>query len=325
MKRKHLGLVLRLVISAGLIGYFLYTLAKSHGGLGGALGQFVRAFSGASPSWLFPAALLHLVGFSLVSFRWQLLLSAQGVKASYRQLFSYYFMAAFFNVLLPSTIGGDAVRALESKKLTGNTATSVMVVIVERLTGLVALVLIAFTALVIKVLRGGAHHPGIWIFLAVAASVFFMMAVFFHPGLAPVILRFLKKIVPAVIYSWFEQAYAAVATYYKRPFALLGALGISIIFQLNMVTYYLFIASALHQAPEPLEFMLKVPIMLFLLMVVPAVNGIGVRTASFKGLMNFPAAYALAMEFIDLAFKIGWGLLGGLFFLFYRRKKDPLQ
>jgi glycosyltransferase 2 family protein len=319
MKKKYLGLVLRLAISAGLIGYFLYKLAQSQGGLGGALDQFVRAFSGASPGWLIPAALLHLVGFSLVSLRWQILLRAQEVKASYRQLFSYYFMAAFFNTVLPSTIGGDAVRALESKRLTGKTTTSVMVVIVERLTGLMALVLIAFTALVIKIIRGGAHHPGIWIFLAAATLAFSMMVIFFHPGLAPRFMHFLKKVAPAGIHSWLEQAYAAVAAFYKRPFALLQAVAISIVFQLNMVIYYLLIASALHQAPQPLEFMLKVPVMIFLLMVVPAVNGIGVRTASFKGLMEYPAAYALAMEFIDLAFKIGWGLLGGLLFLFHRR------
>ena len=65
--------------------------------------------------------------------------------------------------------------------------------------------------------------------------------------------------------------------------------------------------------------MLNVPIMIFLLMTVPAINGLGIRTASFRGLMKFPKAYALALEFIDLAFRIGYGLLGGLLFLFYRR------
>jgi uncharacterized protein (TIRG00374 family) len=320
MKKKILKLVLRLAVSVSLIGYFLFNLAKSHGGLGGALGQFVHSFSGASAAWLIPAAFLHVVGFSLVSFRWRILLNAQGVKASYGQLFSYYFMAAFFNVFLPSTIGCDAVRALESKRLTGKSTTSVMVVIVERLTGLMALVLIAATALIIKIIGTGALQPRIWIFLAATLSVFLAIAIFFHPLMASLLLSFLKKIVPKHIHSWLEQAYTAVAAFYRKPCALVKAVGVSIIVQLNMVLYYLLIASALHQAPQPLEFLSKVPVMIFLLMVVPAVNGIGIRTASFKGLMDYTAAYALAMEFIDLAFKISWGLLGGLLFLFYRRK-----
>jgi uncharacterized protein (TIRG00374 family) len=229
-------------------------------------------------------------------------------------------MAAFFNNFLPSTIGGDTLRALESKRLTGSTTTSVMVVIVERLTGLLALVLIAVTALLIKIFNNTAPQKGIWIFLLVVIGGFSILMGMVHPKVAPWILRFLKKVLPAKIHSWLEQAYAAVAAYYKKPAALLGALGVSLIFQFNMVIYYFLIATALQREPDPVDFMLKVPVMIFLLMTVPAINGLGIRTASFKGLMKFPAAYALALECVDVAFRIGYGLLGGLVFLFYRRK-----
>ncbi|MGD2086258.1 MAG: lysylphosphatidylglycerol synthase transmembrane domain-containing protein [Candidatus Aminicenantes bacterium] len=325
MKKKVLVLLLRLVISFGLIGYFLHLLANQHGGLGEALDKFISAFSSASASWLVPACLLHIVGFSLVSLRWKILLKAQGVNTAYKKLFSFYIMAAFFNTLLPSTIGGDTVRAIESKQLTGNTTTSVMVVIVERLTGLSALVLISAAALFIKIFRSTAQPQGVWIFLAVVLGGLFLLVVLVHPRVAPVILGLLKKILPAKIHSWLEQAYAAVNTYYKKPGALLGAFGISIIFQVNMVVYYFLLAKAFHQSAEPVDFMLKVPIMIFLLMTVPAINGLGIRTASFKGLMKIPAANALALEFIDLAFRIGYGLLGGLLFLFYRRSRAARQ
>lgn len=321
-KKKYLLLLVRLAISFGLIGYFLYTLAQKQGGLGEALGQFAAAFSGASPAWLIPACLLHIVGFSQISLRWQILLKAQGVNTGFFQLLSYYFMAAFFNTFLPSTIGGDTVRALESKRLTGSTTTSVMVVIIERLTGLLALVLISLTALFIKMFQSSEQLTGVWIFLTAVVVGFFILVFLVHPKVAPAILGFLKKILPAKIHAWFEKAYAAVAVYYKRPAALLGAIGVSLTFQLNMVLYYFLLAKALHRSPDPLDFMIKVPVMIFLLMTVPAINGLGVRTASFKGLMKFPAAYALALEFIDLGFRIGYGLLGGLFFLFHRRKSS---
>jgi len=321
MKKKLPLLLLRLAISFGLIGYFLHALAKKHGGLAEALGKFVSAFSGASASWLVPACLLHIVGFSLVSLRWKILLKTQGVNTAYKKLFSFYFMAAFFNTILPSTIGGDTLRAIESKQLTGNTTTSVMVVIVERLTGLAALVLISAAALFIKIFESTAQLQGVLIFLAAVIGGLSLLVGMVHPRVAPLLLGHLKKVLPAKIHSWLEQACAAVNIYYKQPGALLGALGISIIFQLNMVVYYFLLAKAFHQAPDPLDFMLKVPIMIFLLMTVPAINGLGIRTASFKGLMKIPAANALALEFIDLAFRIGYGLLGGLLFLFYRRTR----
>lgn len=323
--KRFVMLLLRISISLGLIGYFVYTLASKHGGLDVALTQFSQAFSGTVYPWLVLAFFLHVTGFLLISLRWKILLAAQGIAARYWRLFYYYFMAAFFNTFLPSTIGGDTLRAIESKKHTGSTTTSVMVVIIERLTGLMALVLIALTGLTITFIRGQANQEGILVFLAIVLGGFLLMIISLHPRFAPRVLRILKKFLPIKIYALAEKAYQAVLTYYQQPSALFSALGCSIIFQLNMVFYYYLIARALHQSLDLVDFMTKVPVMIFLLMVVPAINGLGIRTAGFKGLMKFPAAFALAMEFIDLGFRLVYGLMGGLLFLFYRRSHPGVQ
>ncbi|MCP4146460.1 MAG: flippase-like domain-containing protein, partial [bacterium] len=161
-----------MVVSIGLIVYFVNSLANKYGGVGEAFAQFSASFSGASLSWLFPAGLLHIVGFSLMSLRWKILLSAQDAHSSFGQLFKYYFMASFFNNFLPSTIGGDTVRVMEAKKLTGNTTTSVMVVLIERLTGLLALVLIAATGLVISFFRNVGQDKNAWLLLIPAFGTF---------------------------------------------------------------------------------------------------------------------------------------------------------
>lgn len=319
MKKKIITILLRVVISFGLIGYFIYTLADSQGGLSGAFRQFGDAFANASMVYLIPAGLLHVVGFGLMSLRWKILLRAQGVETSYGRLFLYYFMAAFFNTFLPSTIGGDTVRAIESKRHTGNTTTSVMVVIVERLTGLMALVIIAAVGLVITAFRSAGNELQAWLILLLALGVFGLAIFLAHPKIAPRILRFTGKFMPVKVQSFLEKAYEAVENYYKRPGILLTAQLVSIVFQVVVVFYYFLIALALNQDPDPVMFMTRIPVVIFLLMTVPAINGLGVRTAGFKGLMKFPAAYALAAESLDLVFRIGYGLLGGIVYLFYRR------
>lgn len=318
-QRKILFLLLRIVISAGLIGYFLYTLSVDEGSLGGALRKFSRAFSNASIEWLFPAFLLHIVGFSLISLRWKILLKPQGVEAKFTQLFQYYFMAAFFNTILPSTIGGDTVRVIESRRLTGRTTTSVMVVIIERLTGMIALSLIAATALVLKLARHGSRGKISWVFVIGILAGFFLAACLAHPKVAPHILNFSREILPGKIQSFLEKSYLAVETYYRYPRALFSALGISLLFQLCMVIYYYLLSRALGQQPDPVDFLLKAPILVFLLMTVPSVNGIGVRTSGFSQLMKFPKAAALSAEIIDLGIKYIYALCGGLVFLLKRR------
>ena len=45
--------------------------------------------------------------------RWRVLLDALGVHRPLRELTSWYFVGSFFNVILPTGFGGDAVRAAE--------------------------------------------------------------------------------------------------------------------------------------------------------------------------------------------------------------------
>lgn len=318
-KKKILFLLLRVVISAGLIGYFLSTLAVDEGGIEEALQKIFRAFSHASLEWLVPAFLLHIVGFSFISLRWKILLKAQGVDAPFIQLFQYYFMGAFFNTFLPSTIGGDTVRVVESRRLTGQTSTSLMVVVIERLTGMIALGLIAAAALFLKLAQHGSQGKASWGFVAVVLGGFLILVIFAHPKIAPHILNFTGKILPVKIQSFLEQSYRAAAIYYSHPCALFSALGVSFLFQLSIVTYYYFIARSLNQDPDPVDFLLKAPILVFLLMAVPSVNGIGVRTSGFSRLLHFTKTVALSAEFIDLGIKYIYALCGGLVFLLKRR------
>lgn len=322
MNKKHLFLFIRLAVSFGLIAYFVNSIVQEHGGMGEAFRQFTHAFSEAPVHWLIPAGLLHMVGFSLLSLRWKILLRGRDVHASFGRLFAYYFMAAFFNNFLPSTIGGDTVRVIESRKLTGSTTSSVMVVLVERLTGLMALVLIAALGLVVSFFGSTRQEGQVWLLLGGVVMAFALVIFLAHPKVAPRILKLTGKIVPQKIQSFFEQAHAAVEIYYKRPGTLLMAQGVSILLQLNIVFYFYLIAKALHQAPDFIEFMVKMPIVIFLLMTVPAVNGIGVRTAGFKELIGFAPVHALAVESIDVVFRFCYGLLGGLIFLLYKRSKS---
>ena len=251
------------------------------------------------------------------------MLSVQGIRSPFHRLFLFYFMAAFFNTFLPSTIGGDAVRALESRGMTGKTSTSVLVVIIERLTGMAALVILSATAILILGLGGRTVEPAVAAILGIMATGCVLLILLGHPRITPVILSRLGRWIPEKLEKSLEDGYQTVAAYYKHPGTILTALGISTLFQLNMVVYYFLIAVALGQNPQPLDFLLKVPIMIFLLMTVPAINGLGIRTASFREMMNWPAAYAFSGELIDLGMRLGYGFLGGAVYLLYRRSAPP--
>lgn len=320
--KKILGLLIRFVISGLLIGYFLVFLSGKYGGLDSAFSQIFKTLSAASLAWLVPALLLHMVGLALISFRWKLLLKAQGAEPGFGQLFLVYFIGTFFNNFLPSTIGGDAVRAIESKRFARKGSVSMTVVIVERFTGLLALILITLSASVVKWVGSPEIPGGVWL-LPLGGLVFFLLVILAgHHPVANFLLGIGQKIFPRRINDFLNRSYQALSVYYSCPGVLFQAVGISIIFQMNMVLYYFLIAKALNQNILFLDFMINVPIMMFMLMVIPAINGLGIRTAGFKELMKLPAAIALSAEFIDIAMRLGYGLLGGVVFLFYKRSSS---
>jgi uncharacterized membrane protein YbhN (UPF0104 family) len=88
--------------------------------------------------WL--AALAVLIGAQMASaWRWQLLSRALGFERTAPQMFGYYFIGMYFNLLLPTSVGGDVVRAWYLDGGTGHRLAALAAVFVDRCSGLVVL------------------------------------------------------------------------------------------------------------------------------------------------------------------------------------------
>ncbi|MCP4416636.1 MAG: flippase-like domain-containing protein, partial [Chloroflexi bacterium] len=97
-------------------------------------------------SWLLLAIGINFSGLVLRSIRWAVLLNGIGSTVPLRQLVKLYFVGAFFNGVLPSGFGGDVVRIIEVAEDVPQ-ATAAGTVIVDRLTGLMGLFLLALLAM----------------------------------------------------------------------------------------------------------------------------------------------------------------------------------
>jgi hypothetical protein len=100
---------------------------------------------------LLPVLGLTFVSLWLSTLKWQLLLAIHHVQYTLRTLGRWYVVAAFLNLFLPTTIGGDIYRihkTYESRSI------AVLAVFMERLTGITALLILALLAAIIKVYFG---------------------------------------------------------------------------------------------------------------------------------------------------------------------------
>jgi hypothetical protein len=77
-------------------------------------------------------------------------LDALDIRAPFRRLLTLYFAGQFMGNVLPSTIGGDALRVTRLSKETGEAPTVFASVVLERLTGWLVLPVITLTGLLVN-------------------------------------------------------------------------------------------------------------------------------------------------------------------------------
>jgi hypothetical protein len=117
--RKTALLVAKLAVSVALL---LYLLSKTD------VAALLRRVRRADPLLLGLAAVLYVVVLAISTWRWRLLLKAQGYPAPLRHLSASYLVATFFNNFLPSNIGGDLIRVRDGRLFTGSLTTSLAIV-----------------------------------------------------------------------------------------------------------------------------------------------------------------------------------------------------
>ncbi len=131
--RNRIIWVVKLCVIIGL-GWFLFSRAD-WSSIGVTL---VRI----PPSVLLVAFIMMLLSVAVSAYKWQIMLKLHGVHFGFSKLHGYNFTAVLFNNFLPTSIGGDGYRIF---KTFGNPrSSSVIAVVMGRLTGIIALLAIGY-------------------------------------------------------------------------------------------------------------------------------------------------------------------------------------
>lgn len=222
------------------------------------------------------AQIVYLGGVLVRAYRWGLLIWALDVMVSWWRLVALYFVGSFFSLVLPTGVGGDAVRMLELSQDSKETAASISSVVVDRFLGLFVLFALAMLALI------GGHQ-------VVSSQVRVLIAVVFLGSLAGVALLLQRTWIEA----WgrrlgldrlldrtkiLRELYDSLHLY--GPAALLKATAASVVFNLMLIltNYLLGLAVGIHLSLW--YYFLFVPI-ISVSFLVPSIGGLGVREAAY--------------------------------------------
>ncbi len=300
--------IIKALVSLSLLGFLLSRTELS---------RVYATLVSARLLWLVLAFIMLYIGKVITAYRWQGLLKAQAVDIPLRTLIASVFVGQFFNSFLPTTVGGDVIRAYDTAAQSKESLKSAISVFADRLIGVFALTLLAFLALAAGYLRGEEVS-----FYALPVVIVFVMSAFgmlliYIKWLAVLNDRFLRVVRLNSIADQLDKAYRSLHLFKDRPGVMLNALSSSILLQVNVILFYYFIGLSLDLGVSVLYFFMIVPVALVVLLIPFSINGIGIREGVFVFLLTslgVEANDAIALSLISFGLTLTQGVIGGVIF-----------
>ena len=321
---------LRPLFGLGLLAFLLWRVDWQ---------ELVRIASQASMGYVGVALLIELLSVIPKVLRWQALLAAQGMRRTFADLLSIYLVGSFFNNFLPSNIGGDSVRMVRMAQLTGRGADSVSSVLVERLCGLFAVLLMGLVAVLSNWQLASAGGIG---FLVLGVFVAFALGVLLLFNLGQVRSWSDRLTIPssllaqgrekgkegrtrvpwlAALIGKLSRLYDSLYAFRNRRRVLLVALAFSLLFRFGNALNLYVQSLALHM-PIPFIWLIMVLSLVAVVTSVPlSLNAIGIQEGAyifFFSLAGIAAPQALALALLSRGVRLAVSLVGGVLYLLGR-------
>lgn len=264
------------------------------------------------------AILLYMGGQALSALRWQLLLPPIGLRSSYPRMLGFYFTGMFFNLFLPTIVGGDAVKAVLLSRETGAPARATISVFMERNVGLASLLAVAVTAAYVA--------PPVELFGLSLLALSWLLALGYIVAnavlLSPYAYHLADRVIAASplarLRARAASLYDAIEPYKRAHGAIAAALVLSFVHQGVVITVVFLCARALAIDVPLAPFAVFVPIVSLAGMIPVSVNGLGVREALYVllfGRVGVPSETAVSLALLYLGVTLLASLPGGVAYL----------
>lgn len=298
----------KLAVSGLLVCYLLRKLDLS------VICGYVREIN---LSWIVIAVCLLGIGRLITGWRWGVLLDVQGIHIPFKTILSFLFVSNFFNTFLPSTIGGDAIRASDSSRHSSLPAESITTIVVERMMGICALATIAFVSLLCGIGSDGHLLLFFWPVLLLVVLTYAALILTLNRRLAGFMAAALGKTRLKGVSSRIRKVSSVLSELKQNKDSMIKAGLLSLLLQVNVIFYTYVVALSMNLRIPLIDFFVIVPIVLVILILPVSINGIGLRENAYALMF---AGYvtgeeAVALSWVLLALSLFLGGVGGLFYI----------
>jgi uncharacterized protein (TIRG00374 family) len=280
--------------------------------------EFLTHVATMHVGWYLVGLGCFFVFIGLWAVRWLFIIRAAGETARFGRVFTTTLVGNFFALFLPEAVGSDLARMYGLKDEVGTSANIVSTVLLDRVIGLVSLVLMAVVGLLVG--SEFINNQSV-VLLIVGLLVFFVVGwvLFFNRRFMEWVFTWLFKL-PIVgrLESSIRALYESLYALSQQPRLLVTTLLLSLVVQAVEVISVIFIAQAIGVQTSIAYFFIFLPIVWVVITIPISISGLGVREGVFVfffAQVGVNATDAVTMSLLYYSFRVISGILGGLIFL----------
>jgi len=268
--------------------------------------------------WFALAVTIMIVTVLPMALRWQWLLAAQAILERFWWLTRAYFVSYTAGQILPTSIGGDAVRIFEtSKRHAGRAGDITAIVLIERGLGGAATVLLGAVGFVLAIGRYDVSAY-LWLEGAFVFGTILLIVLFFARSARPLLARARPLLVRVRLERPLRAFYDGVHHYRGHPRLLLKVFVFTTAIQAVRILSIWASCKAVGIDLSPRIYYVMGPLFFLVLLVPFTLNGFAVREAffvSFLGSVGVGADAAFAAGFLFFLVTVALALPGGAILL----------
>ncbi|HEX6490576.1 MAG TPA: lysylphosphatidylglycerol synthase transmembrane domain-containing protein [Gaiellaceae bacterium] len=309
MRRRSIRFAATLVVTGLFAAYILWKID---------VGRTVHILVHANFGYFAGSGAIMILSVWPMAWRWQRLLVAKGIHDRIPWLVRAYFVSYTAGQVLPTAVGGDAVRIYETARRHPDTGGPVAAsVLLERALGGAATLALAAVGFVLAV---GRYNVGayLWVELAFVIATFVLAFLLFSRRLRPLLSRTVPLLRPLRAERPVRSVYEGIHSYRGDAPLLGGVFALTLAVQAVRVLAIWLAGKSVGVNLSPRPYYVMGPLLFLVLLVPFTINGLAVRESffvSFLGHLGVGPDRAFATGFLFFAVTIALALPGLAIFI----------
>ncbi len=302
--RKGLLTCLKIVTSGGLL-LFLYHKTP--------LTELQQLFVNIDFRFFPLIIVLLFINTVLSALKWQILLRCDSVHLPLLSLTVTYLIGSFYNLFLPSNIGGDSYRIYDVARQSNQTVRSAASVFADRFSGFLALVILGLLSSIIVAVRIG--NP---LFFIGPLVIFCLLVIILLALYKQTPIRFFLALTRLdrieMVTRVVEKFFLSFEKYGANRRVLGQVMLISFCFQFSVICVVYFLALSLHASVSFFYFSAFVPLITLMEALPISIYGLGIRDVGyvwFFGWAGLSDIQTRSLALLFLGVTVCYSLVGG--------------